>query len=241
MEPQRHRVLPRCMRGSHAGEFQRERERDIISSQILGGSFENNDEVFRKGSFKQTYFHPFLQIYLTEKSLCLLMCFRQKKIPQSSLSFSGYSVICKYYLSVNTAFEADKVPRAGVFCFQSRYAGIHMVLLHVWLLWGSLWNLLWPLKVKTLLTLNTYDTLLKWKFAQGHGSNMLIFQFFLPLTLKMIISVTSNFWGVSGWNTCKMYFGEKLQNKLSGLLSCFEFWFTVSVSYTSSAYLLTFL
>jgi len=36
-------------------------------------------------------------------------------------------------LNVNTAFEAVELPRTGLFEFWSRYPGIHVALLHVWL------------------------------------------------------------------------------------------------------------
>lgn len=45
--------------------------------------------------------------------------------------FRIFSIICKYCLSVNTAFEADELSRAVLFGFQCRCAGTHMVLLYV--------------------------------------------------------------------------------------------------------------
>lgn len=42
-----------------------------------------------------------------------------------------FSISYNYCLSVNTSFEANKLPKAGIFGFQNRYAGIDMVLLHV--------------------------------------------------------------------------------------------------------------
>lgn len=45
--------------------------------------------------------------------------------------FRIFSIICKYCLSVNTAFELDELPRAVLFGFRSRCAGSHMVLLYI--------------------------------------------------------------------------------------------------------------
>lgn len=88
---------------------------------------------------------------------------------QIVLSFSRYYL---YTLSVNTRFEADKLQGLGFLASRGE------ILRFKWPWYVSSF-LRGPLEPTVVLKNQdcAYDTLLKWKFAQVHGPNMLLLDF----------------------------------------------------------------
>lgn len=113
---------------------------------------------------------------------------------QIVLSFSRYYL---YTLSVNTRFEADKLQGLGFLASRGE------ILRFKWPWYVSSF-LRGPLEPTVVLKNQdcAYDTLLKWKFAQVHGPNMLLLDFFLPWQENL-----------SPWS--RIYFRDELSDWIS--------------------------
>lgn len=109
-------ILPKCIRGSCTGEFQTERSShhtsylETLKRVIMSLGKETSNKLF---------FHPFVHICRTEKSLPVWIFFLAET--QFVFSFSEYYSISfvSFYLNVNTTFKADKLQGLGFLAFRA--------------------------------------------------------------------------------------------------------------------------